>query len=114
MSIEWVLYWIDILNNLSTAFGFIIAISSLAIILSAVGCAMAENFEYFLKIKKYIWMPLLALLIFAFIPSQKTMYMMVGTKYLKQSKLPEKIELVLQKKLDELLVDKKNDHKQVP
>lgn len=40
---------------------------------------------------------------FVFLPSEKTMYMMLGAHYLKKSDIPQKLELVINKKLDEYL-----------
>lgn len=63
------------------------------------------SFGFFCKLKKYIALPIIAILIASFIPSQKTMYLMLGANYLKNSALPTKVEIAIEKKIDEYLIE---------
>lgn len=51
------------------------------------------------------WFVLLILVVFT--PADKTIYMMMGAHYIKESSIPPKIERLIEKKLDEYLVDGK-------
>lgn len=42
------------------------------------------------------------------VPSKKTMYMMIGAKYLRESNVPEKVQMIINKKLDEYLLENKS------
>jgi MFS family permease len=72
-----------------------------------VNAAVHEEFtgNYIWFVKKIFWIPLLALLISCFIPSQKTMYLMLGANFIKNSTLPSKVELAIEKRIDQYLAD---------
>ena len=61
----------------------------------------------FLKIKKLVYIPILALILFIFIPPANTIYLILGTNYLQDSGLPKKVTEILNYKLDDILIDMK-------
>ena len=109
MSIELVLYIIDILKNISTISGLLMVTSGL-ILLSILIILMLviENDEESEKKLKKISRKMFVIFIIStpiciFIPSEKTLYMMVGSKYLKESGIPKKVHELINQKLDKLL-----------
>lgn len=58
-------------------------------------------------LKKY-WVILIVGAISTFIPSQKSMYFMLGSKYLSQSNIPSKETEILSLKMDEYILEIKN------
>lgn len=109
MSIEWFLYLSDILPCLGIILGVGALISFIIIAIGFMGTCDDEEstIGYINFIKKYIWIPFLAILISILLPSQKTMYLIMGANALKKSDIPSKVERVIDKKLDEFLVEKK-------
>lgn len=114
MSIEFILYLIDMLGNVSGLItGILIASSLLLFILCFFSIDEYTEFKNTLGAKalaiffKYSWLYILLALTTAFIPSQKTMYLMLGANYLKNSTLPSKVEIAISKKIDEYLVEEK-------
>jgi hypothetical protein len=119
MSIELILYLIDVVSNVN-GFLTVVLLTSALIIIAILFCAGMEYFDScdnfsessiakaLLYVKKYIGWWLLLLLISVFFPSEKTMYMMIGANVFKSSNLPPKIEAAIEKKLDEYLVEKKS------
>ncbi len=107
MSIEWFLYLADIANSLGAFF----SISGLIMIVSGV----------ILLIDKYIddeevrasktllfFITFIGAMFFitsCFIPSEKTIYLIAGAHELKSSDVSNKVEAVIEKKLDEYLKD---------
>ena len=114
MSIEWVLYWIDVLGNGKTFFSIVFV--SLFIVFSVISAAafQVENDEK-MKTGKGSWIftifSFLLCLIFmiastfaiVFIPSTKTMYAMVVARYSKDSEIPRKALIAIESKLDEII-----------
>lgn len=115
MSIEWFIYFADILPNIGGFLGFICGVGMLvlAVVSGFMATYASDNDEpifSFLRQNKVF--KILAALIFCgflslIFPSQKTMYLMLGSHYLKNSNMPAKIEQVLNKKLDEYLDEEK-------
>ena len=116
MSIEWFLYLTNIVKNLNDNLSFVVFV--LIIILGIMWfikgvVKAAEERDIFLNIYYYskwamkIFIPVI--LISSFIPSERTMYLILGAHIIKQSDLPSKVELVIEKKLDEYL--KEDDKK---
>lgn len=107
MTIEWFLYMADVLGSVKT----------LTAIVSGIGIACTVVFTIMIlvdskdgdepKILKVSFKFLITFVLIGlfnlFCPSEKTMYMILGTHYLKQSTLPAKIETAIEKKLDEYL-----------
>ena len=119
MNIEFFLYLTDMLPSLSMGFVLIGGIG--LIILAAVTAMLAMDcYDYKKDFKsrvnhfgiiKIFWLLITLLLTSCLIPDQKTMYLMLGANYLKDSQLPHKVELLLTKKLDEYLMDVKKETK---
>lgn len=102
MTATMALYWIDVLGTVSF-------ISMLAWIIVFFLCAIAALDP--LPDTKVCWGFLLAVsLVFGatavFIPSSKTMYMMMATNYAGESQLPEKVLKAIEVKLDEIIGEK--------
>lgn len=118
MSIELLLYLIDIAGNLSVALGIVIVASLIALLISTIILAVCfgetnddfkESKLFFLynSIWSHIGKIIVVLILAILCPSQKTMYMIVGAHYLKASTLPSKVELAIEKKIDEYLIETK-------
>ncbi len=120
MSIELLLYSIEILSNIDKvlgmafAFYFVFALIVFGFLfIDRIACYndddVKEWYKTLINLKKYTkwyFIPFLTIIIVSiFIPSEKTMYMMMGSHYLKKSDLPSKVEMVLNKKLDEYLIE---------
>lgn len=114
MSIELVLYLIEILENI----GNFLSVITVLLLVSFIFCIIAsaimveihvvewhETTIY--KIRNYLWILPFLFLISCFIPSQKTMYMMIGANVIKSSAIPSKVEQAINKKLDEYLSEDK-------
>lgn len=114
MSIELFLYLIDISSNISALCDIALCILLFfAGLYTLVGFAINENANHLRNLKgyyKYYFIPLaLCSIICALTPSQKTFYLIIGAHYLKSSDLPSKVELIIEKKLDEYLIDISKD-----
>lgn len=59
------------------------------------------------KCKFFIPFSCVLILISMLIPSEKTVYLMLGANYLKNSMLPSKVEMAIEKKIDGYLVEGK-------
>lgn len=69
-----------------------------------------ELMSKFIKtLMSYIWIPLLAIVLSVFVPAQRTMYLMLGSSYLSQTNLPEKVSKVLDLKLDSVIDELNKD-----
>lgn len=115
MSIEWILYLIDVLVAIDNISAVIFIISLIGFILTGIACITMkaeESEEYAIKFMKSLFNKALVFLLLSssfliFIPSKQTMYTILGANYLKKSDLPAKVEAVLNKKLDEYLLEQK-------
>lgn len=116
MNIESVIYLTDILHNIDFISGmfFIIGLILTMLCLAFGGFARIDSskeweesflykFSTFLKI--HIYKIIIFIVISCLIPSQKTMYLMIGANYLKSSELPSKVEIAINKKIDEYLLE---------
>lgn len=111
MNIELFLYLIDILNGIRLVLYIALIFSTIIYILHVFFSSHKEdNRESLKKTLKYgnkiKWYYIIMLIFYLLIPSQKTMYLMMGSHYLKNSQIPSKVEMVLNKKLDEYLIEK--------
>jgi hypothetical protein len=113
MSIELILYFVDFLKSISSFLSLLTIMFFLVFIICVILAIVAEfdddkdekqvAYSYMYKCFKYfVWVAIISF----FIPSQSTMYMMLGARYLKDSNLPEKVHELINKKIDELLKDK--------
>lgn len=114
MNIEAFIYLSSVLPSIGGALT-IITVSGL-FILSGVAFFIIGQKDYNENgldvLKKYRIFKIFFALVFCgflscFFPSQKTMYLMLGSHYLKDSNIPSKVELLLNKKLDEYLAEDK-------
>jgi hypothetical protein len=110
MSITSLIYLAGLVNPLQGFLGFIsFVLVSLGCIL--IGCAASNDTlpegeikRIVLKLGKYFIIPAFIMsIICVFIPSEKTIYLMVGTNYLKDSTLPLQIQKAIQLKLDDII-----------
>lgn len=110
MNLETALYLTDILSNLSCLFYFcgtvVVLIGLLVGFWATLGLFNHNELDalfYSLKlIFLKIWPIWIAYLIFIIaVPSKSTMYLMMGSHYLKQTDVPQKVMSILETKLDE-------------
>lgn len=111
MQIETVLYLANTVDKLNFFLEFFIttaAVGCLVVLfLTAIFCEddTSNLKNVFNFIKKNLWIFVFMCVISAIIPSEKTVYMMMGANYFKNSALPPKIEAIIEKKLDKYLLD---------
>ncbi len=118
MNIESVLYLINLVKNLDIAIGIVLVTSFIFILITLIitGLNHAGSYgddEYkdshlcaFINfIRKNIKWLILLLSVSCIFPSERTMYLMIGANYFKNSNIPPKIELIIEKKLDEYLLE---------
>lgn len=111
MSLASLIYLVDFLSNLNGALSLILGIilTALAIlgVLSSFLYAEEDMHEQLNKLwfsvlkKSYIVAIIFGLLIV--IPSKQSMYLMLGSKYLKDSNVPAKVYDILNLKLDSMI-----------
>lgn len=120
MSVEWVLYFIDVIVKFGSIFIFGMVFSVIAVICLLMKLSddslgyiseenkllKAKNFKNRIKICAMIFFG--SLFFESLIPSQKTMYAMAFAKYSKQSDIPEKVLKVIELKLDDIIKEKLN------
>ncbi len=111
MSLEYILYFIDVLTGLGFTLGFLFFCSisylgALLLILFSNGGFFSENVDLTLY-KKNIKTAFLAMSIIGIfsilIPQKQTMYAITLTRYSKQSDIPQMVIKVIEKKLDEII-----------
>lgn len=120
MSPELMLYLIGVVNNIdmlaTTVFAVTVIVCfivCICLILKRLDCYYEEeqiNFYNKLpsilhRVIKWSIPSIIITLISIFIPDEKTMYLMMGSHYLKNSTLPIKVETIIEKKLDRILLD---------
>ena len=118
MTIETVLYLINLFDNLNIASNTILIICGIGIVVTTMILGLSHSFysyhedfkdsalfEFLNILKLKIKWLFLLLLLNCFLPSERTMYLMIGANYFKNSSLPPKIELIIEKKLDEYLLE---------
>jgi|SRR6185503_9549953 len=116
--VSW-LYLTDILHSFDCFLGIVIFTTIVLFCISIVTFINLDNSkedeqveQIILKSYKKWWVFALIVILDLFIPSQKTMYLMLGSSFLSQSNLPSKVSQVLELKLDDIikdLTDKKKD-----
>lgn len=118
MNFELLIYLIDVISSLDSINAFILFL----VISIGIFFIIAFLFSWFhedeenniiKKIPNKIFYRYFILLFFTmflgvFLPSEKTMYLMIGSHYLSKTEIPFKIEAVINKKLDELLKNEKD------
>jgi hypothetical protein len=119
MNIETILYLADILNKVQMLFLFTpllyFILFGFVTLVIATGPASSYSEDKILRekfknkvlgnYKKIFILPLSIILISCIIPSQRTIYLMLGAHYIKNSTLPTKVELAIEKKIDSYLND---------
>lgn len=107
MSIEWILYWIEIFSK---AHLFFAAISIIAFVVASLlneSCKDLEAKDQTIA-SIFLFSSFLFLLVFVLsatlIPSKQTMYTMAFVRYSKQSDIPEKVLKAIEVKLDEIIL----------
>lgn len=113
MTIANLLYLVDLITNINNVCTFIIIVSTIITIVGSF-CWIMTNDNYskdvngqitiFMKnAYKKCYIPIIATFIFVIVPSQKTMYLMLGASYLQSSNLPKKVSEALEIKLDDVI-----------
>lgn len=107
MSIEVVLWLIDVLPGLAYFFFVMSLIFLILVILAGVGDDEEKQIRNNIvnNYKKIFGIPVLIIFLTLFLPSKETMYMMLGAHYIKNSTLPTKVEMAIEKKIDGYLAD---------
>lgn len=109
MSIELFFYLADLFENISSVAAVILIFIGISMFFSPIAISLLDDMSWDIEINiKRIFVyaistALICALIAIITPSKKTMYLMVGAHYLKKSDIPTKVELVINKKLDEYL-----------
>ncbi len=110
MKLSLALYLVNLMDNMSIALSLIIFFGCLIIL----SCFLYEILmdedckrQCVSSILKKYWILIFLILINIGIPSNKTMYMMLGTTYLEQSNLPKKVAEALELKLDDYIEELK-------
>ena len=113
MSIEMVLYLIDVIGNFGNLF-FICGLLTFASTILFFAFTMSEapdgrDKPTFQKLSKYSFFISIVFAFFCLLaPSQKTMYMMLATNTAKKSEIPEKVLKAIEMKLDEYIDEVKD------
>lgn len=109
MDITLILYCINLLNNFDEfiALVFIIYFMFYVIGLAIYSGSDGENTLLIKILNKNAWIIILLVITSCFIPSKETMYLMLGTSYLKDSDLPKKVSQAIELKLDSVIKDLK-------
>lgn len=97
MPIELFLYLVDLISSI-----FCTLIITCFCLVSA-GLFVFFNMDDIRLVKKIFIYFFLILLIDTFLPSERTMYLMLGAHYLKKTNIPNKVEKIINKKLDDYL-----------
>jgi hypothetical protein len=120
MDILWIIYWANVIGKIHeiTAALLIMGMLGLGITLVILTIAMiagdmeTENYKkLFSVIWKRSWIGLLLLFMDICVPSSDTMYLMIGSKYLADSKIPEKAATIINMKLDDIVKKMKEANK---
>lgn len=106
------LYLTDIVHNVNAIFGIIFVVFAVFNIILFfiwfIAIASGEEFSDFIgNLLKNIWRKWFFIGLFfvtlIITPSQRTMYLMLGSSFLSQSNLPAKVTQVLELKLDDVI-----------
>ncbi len=105
------LYLISLINNFRESFHYLMILLVIPIVISGVTILIWHIEEIKDKSKPNFWLKssivsvFIASFISCFLPSEKTMYLMIGANYLEKSGIPTKVEQVINKKLNEYLLE---------
>lgn len=105
------LYLISLISNFRECFYYLITLLCAAIVISGATILIFHIDEIKDKSKPVFWLKssiiyfFIASFISCFLPSEKTMYLMIGANYLEKSGIPTKVEQVINKKLNEYLLE---------
>jgi hypothetical protein len=120
MSIELILYLIDVAESLNVVLGLVCTLSIIGLGIAGIISFMSSDIDerdkkwdkYKLFINKYFWKFMIILFLACIIPCKKTMYLMLGAHAIKSSPLPSKIEQAIEKRIDKyLLEEEKKENK---
>jgi hypothetical protein len=122
MSLTLLLYLTEVINNINKVLGFALVLYFISLVIFTIINTMSRiigddevnNFTMPL-IKKWLskaWMMIILLFISLFIPTQKTMYMMLGSSYLSNSNIPNQVSEILNLKLNDVLKELKKEVKE--
>lgn len=115
MSVELILYGIDLINNIRDAAPPFMLIGIIFLVVICIGFPFfidmfEEDKELKNKCQPYVKPLLITTIIVSILslalPSKLTLYSMVGVNYLKKTDLPEKVSILINKKIDELIKEK--------
>lgn len=114
MSVATILYLISVLDSLDNLVGLIIGLIVVGIPVAAIIIVTnVDDDTKRLTTLKYLYGKSIVItliflcLIAVLIPSERTMYLMVGGSYLQRSNIPSKVEQVINEKLDQYLQDER-------
>jgi hypothetical protein len=124
MSIEWLIYFADVSLKMTGFFAILAAISvviSVPVFFAFIFHSENKNADHpsipkTYPLRKYVKFPVLGFILAiiflctaCLIPSKQTIYLIAGAHMAKQSNIPAKVMMIVNEKLDELLVkeDKK-------
>jgi len=110
MSIEWLIYLADISNTCS----WVVFMSGAALFVGTVAWICETATEAITKVNGTftllsIIFSVLLMLSSIFIPSKEAIYLIAGAHMAKQSNIPAKVMMIVNEKLDELVVKDKKD-----
>lgn len=121
MNLATVLYLVDFIHNLDGIIGIVILFYLLALIpllfmwLAVEDDPRDSKFSLLQTYKKFIlnkaWVLITAIFLSVVIPTEKTMYLMLGSVYLSKSNLPAKVSQALELKLDDVIKELKKKNK---
>src|ERR1700722_20762749 len=113
MSVSFAIYLISLVNNINISFSIITGMATMGLAVSGVGILANSNCndddhdlvksKYYFKNAGIVF--IISMFICTVVPSEKTMYLMIGARYLQNSLIPSKVENILNKKLDEYLTE---------
>jgi hypothetical protein len=122
MNLTFALYLTDVLSAIDAIFGFIFVFALITFIGLFIAF-IATRGDYrkdeddlpviiFKKIYSKLWVVILCFIPLVIIPTKTTMYLMLGSSYLSQSNIPNKVSEALNLKLNNIIDDlKKKDKK---
>lgn len=122
MQLALFLYLTDFIGNVDRVLSFIMV--AYPIILLGFGFAWVLTNDGYIEdahasvvktqtqVHKKWWVWGLSILLAVAIPTQRTMYLMLGSIYLSESKIPAKVATALELKLDDIIKELKEDGRQ--
>lgn len=113
---QW-LYLVDVLDNIDTLIGLsVFSFLAFLVIFGVVSSVWHDDDDGFPEwvrkawssIYRKMWVFFVALSVSLLIPSQKTMYLMLGSSYLSTTGIPTKVQQALELKLDDVINELKH------